>query len=272
VIDELGRELSAVGIHGRQRERILTEFADHLACEPSAQLGDPRTLAAHFADEFASDAARRSAMWSFGALSLVALALVAPQVALPTVPDIAGGRSLLLAGLATLAMVVGAQIAFAAGSLALLRAWRLRSTPALPAEEVSILRRRVAVALAAGAATAVGSGLYAVNFWNVVPGWWAAVALGAAGATALPLGFTAAAQARTASLRVSKAGAAGGLSADLGVVGRPWLIGTAAVLAVLVVTALAEGSLLEGALRAGFEGVAFAGCFVAFRRFLVLTG
>jgi len=271
VIDELGRELSAVGIRGRQRERILAEFADHLACDPDADLGDPHTLAAQFADELASDGARRTALWTFGALSFVAVALGVPQVSLPTIPDIGGGRSIVLTGVAALALVVGAQVAFAAGSLALLRALRLRHLPALPAQEVAILRRRVTVALAAGAATAAGSSLYAVNFWNVVPSWWATLALAAAGVATLPLGVAAVAQARTSSLHVSRDGAAGGLRADLGIIGRPWLIGGAAIVAMLVGTAVAEGSLLEGALRAGFEAVAFVACFAAFRRNLALT-
>jgi hypothetical protein len=66
MIDELRRELAAVGIRGRQRDRILAEFADHLACDPAAELGDPRTLATQFADELAIDSARRSALWTFG--------------------------------------------------------------------------------------------------------------------------------------------------------------------------------------------------------------
>lgn len=272
MIDDLERELAAVGIRGRQRRRILAEFADHLACDPRAELGDPRMLAAEFADELASDAARRIALWAFGALSVVALALAVPRLFLPTVPDIAGGSSLVLAGFATVTMVVGAQLAFVAGSLAALRAWRLRGARALPAAEVVVLRRRVGVALAGGAATAAGSGLYVVNFWSVVPMWWTAVTLAAAGTAALPIGATAAAQARASSLRPSIAGTPGGLSADLGALGRPGLIGAAAVLAMLVGTSVAEGSLIDGALRAGFEAVAFAACFVSFRRFLVLSG
>lgn len=271
MIDELGRELAAVGIRGRRRDRILAEFADHLVCDPDAELGEPHELAAQFANELASTAARRNAVYAVGALSIVAVVLVVPQLLLPGVPDIAGGRSVALAGLATLAMVVGAQVAFAAGSLAALRAWRLRHVPALPAQEVTVLRRRVAVALAGGAATAVGVDLYAVNFWNVVPSWWAALAVAAAGAAALPLGATAVAQARTSMLYVSRGGAPGGLRADLGLFGRPWLIGGAAVLAMLVATSVAEGSLIEGALRAGFEAFAFAVCFFGFRRFLALT-
>ncbi len=76
----LGRELSAVGITGRARRRILDEFADHLACDPSAQLGEPAALARQFADEVGSARARRAAVVSFGALalagSLFGLALV----------------------------------------------------------------------------------------------------------------------------------------------------------------------------------------------------
>jgi hypothetical protein len=272
LIDELGRELGAVGIRGRRQRRILTEIADHLRCDPDADLGDPAQLAAEFANELASDAARRTAFVGFGALSVTALALGVAQASLPTAPDIAGGRSLLLAGLATLAMVLGAQIAFAAGSLAALRAFRLRRLPVLPAHEVTILRRRVAVALAAGALAAAGSALYAVNFSALVPSWWAGVALAAAGIAALPLATSLVIHVRASSLRVSEPGAAGGLSDDLGPLARPSLIGAAAVVLMLLATGLAEGSFVEGALRAGFEACAFTACFVAFRRFLALSG
>src|SRR4030095_5438125 len=61
VIDELERELASVGIRGRRRERILAEFADHLACDPGAQLGDPRELAAEVANHLAGDSARPTA-------------------------------------------------------------------------------------------------------------------------------------------------------------------------------------------------------------------
>jgi hypothetical protein len=98
VIKELGRELAAVGIRGRRRDRILAEFADHLACDPQAQLGEPRDLARQFADELATDSARRAAFATFGALAAVAAAVVLPQLALPSVPDITGGSSTLLLG------------------------------------------------------------------------------------------------------------------------------------------------------------------------------
>jgi hypothetical protein len=266
VIDELERELASVGIRGRRRERILAEFADHLACDPGAQLGDPRELAAEFANDLAGDSARQTAFAAFVSLAAVAFAVGVPQLTLPTVPDIAGGRSLWLVGLATLAMVIGAQVAFAAGCLAALRAARLAGP-----QDVPLVRRRIAVALAAGAATAAGSALYAVNFWGVVPDWWAVLAVAAAAAAAVPLAASAIAQARAGGIVVSGTTPPRGLDADLGPLARPWLIGTAAALAMLVATSVLESSVLAGAIRAAFEAALFAVCFVAFRRRLALT-
>jgi hypothetical protein len=266
VIDQLGRELLAVGIHGRQRDRILAEFADHLACDPEAQLGEPQVLAQQFADEYASDNARLTAFATFVALATVAVAVVVPQLTLSTVPDIASGRSIVLVGAAGLALFVGAQVAFSAGCLAAIRALRLRG----PAD-VPIVRRRAAVALAAGIATALGSALYAANFHGIVPDWWYSLTLAAAAVASVPLLASAAAFARAARVRVSHAGAARGLQADLGPLAHPALIGILAALAMLIGTAVAEGSVVEGALRAAFEAILFAACFAALRRPLALS-
>ncbi len=265
MIDELGCELAAVGIRGRRRDRILTELSDHLACDPEARLGDPPELARQFADEYASDNARLTAFATFVALATVAVAVVVPQLTLPTVPDITGGRSTVLVGVATLALVVGAQVAFAAGSLAAVRALRLQG----PAD-VPIVRRRAAVALAAGAATALGSALYAVNFHGIVPNWWYALTLAAAAVAGVPLLASAAAFVRAAGVRVSHVGPARGLRADLGPLAHPALIGSLATLAILIGTAFAEGSVVAGALRAAFEALLFVACFAALRRPLAL--
>jgi hypothetical protein len=267
VIDELARELTRVGIRGRQRERILAEFSDHLACNPGADLGEPHQLAAQFADELASDAARHTALGTFAALAIVAFAVAGAQLTLPTVPDITGGRSPLLVVPATLAMILGAQIAFAAGSLAALRALRFGGP-----HEVPLVRRRVEVALTGGALAAVGSALYAVNFSNDVPRWWVALAVGGALAAALPLAASAFVHARTRAIQISTTATPRGLSADLGPLAQPWLIGCAAMLAMLLGTGILEGSIVEGAIRATFEGVAFAACFLVLRRPLALTG
>jgi hypothetical protein len=265
MIAQLERALGAVGIRGRRRARILAEFADHLAADPDADLGDPRELAQQFADDLGVAATRSAAFATFVALALVALAVAVPQLSLPTVPDIAGGRSLLLAVPAGLAVVLGAQVAFAAGCLAALRALRRP-------RDVELVRRRAVVALAAGAVTAVGSALYAVNFWSLVPEWWAILAVGAAGVAALPLAVSAYACARARRLRVSDTGAAAGLSADLGPLAKPLILGIGVTLLMLAATSVAERSLVEGAIRGAFEGAAFTVCFVALRRPLALTG
>lgn len=264
MIDELGRELAAAGISGRRRDRILAEFADHLACDPDAQLGEPRELARQFADELAADCAKRTAIGTFVALAVVAVAVFVPQATLPTMPDITGGRSTLLIVVATLAMILGAQVAFAAGCLAALRALRLDGPRDIP-----LIRRRTLVALTAGAATAVGSALYAVNFHGVVPGWWFAAAIASAFAAMVPLAVSATAYVRAASLVISD-GRARGLTADLGPLAQPVLIGVVAIAAMLVGTSFAEHSIVEGAIRAAFEGVAFTACFLALRRPLAL--
>ena len=58
MIDELETELRAVGIPPRRRRRIRLELEDHLACDPGADLGDPRELARQFADELGTLALR----------------------------------------------------------------------------------------------------------------------------------------------------------------------------------------------------------------------
>ena len=266
MIEELGRELAAVGLRGRRRERILAEFADHLACDPEADLGDPRELAEQFAAELASDSARHTAFATFAALAGVAFAVGVPQVTLPTIPDITSGHSSWLVGPATLAMIVGAQIAFATGCLAALRALRF-----VGVGDVRVVRHRIAVALAAGAATAAGSALYAANFWGIVPDWWAVLAVLSAAAAAIPLAVASLTYARAGGIELLDAAPPRGLKADLGPLARPWLIGAAAALLMLVGTSVAEGSVIEGATRAGFEAAMFAACFIAFRRPLALT-
>jgi hypothetical protein len=44
-VDELSNALADVGISRPLRRRILDEIADHLACDPDAELGAPAQLA-----------------------------------------------------------------------------------------------------------------------------------------------------------------------------------------------------------------------------------
>jgi hypothetical protein len=91
-----------------------------------------------------------------------------------------------------------------------------------------------------------------------------------AAAGALPLAASATGYARAAGVEVA-GGPARGLSADLGPLAHPALIGCIATLAMLIGTAFAEGSVLAGSLRAAFEAVIFVACFAALRRPLALS-
>ncbi|HEV3403820.1 MAG TPA: hypothetical protein VG073_05990, partial [Gaiellaceae bacterium] len=84
MIDELGRELGAVGIRGRLRRRIVAEFRDHRSCAPDADLGDPRTIARQFADELGTSRSRRAAFAAFGALGIAGVAYTVAFVAANT--------------------------------------------------------------------------------------------------------------------------------------------------------------------------------------------
>lgn len=160
-LNALESELKQAGIPPRRRARILTEFSDHLHENPEAELGVPRELARQFADELGTRLARVTAYRAFGVLAVAATVL--------GVMFIEGGRtwggwvgygshptSAYMPSWWVPLMVVwfiSAQVAFAAGSLALLRAWRLRRQTVISAADAAILNRRVAVGLAAGAVT-----------------------------------------------------------------------------------------------------------------------
>src|SRR4029453_7346963 len=66
-LDRLGRKLTCVGIHGRLRDRILAEAADHLADGEAGRFGDPGALAREFADELATARGPRAALASLAA-------------------------------------------------------------------------------------------------------------------------------------------------------------------------------------------------------------
>ena len=283
---ELRRALAARGICGRRADRIVLEIEDHLSCDADAELGDPLELAQEFADELGAGLARRSAVVSFAALALAAPLLVAPQLLAQTYPDLTSGRSVAIAALALIATAVAPQVAFVAGSLALLRALRLRRRRVLPAAEITLLRRRAAAGLAAGLVTAAGPALYAWNFWSQLPRWWAVLTVSLAAAVVPVLAAGGVAVARAGLPVVAVAGPAGDLLDDfaplraaaerLGLREHPWrlaaLVGGAVTLAALAVGWQAERSFVEGVFRAGVEAIAFAVCFAALGRFLGLRG
>ena len=164
-LGEFEDELTARGIRTAARERLVAEFADHLACEQGSstrialtRLGAAREIAGQYADELAADDARGGALAAFAALSCAAIALIVEQLTLGRVgyPGFNHGYSAALALIALAAVVLGSQVALVAGSLAAWRAVRRRREAVLPAAEIALLRRRCSVGLSAGLVTTAG--------------------------------------------------------------------------------------------------------------------
>ena len=245
----LRAELDRVGIRGRLAARIEAELDDHLACDPDADLGTPRLIAQRFADELRLPKTRRATHLAVVALALTAAGLVL-QTAARSVPDL-GGAAGIVVPLAGLAIVLGAQVAFVGGILALWGAHR--------GTTAAVVQRRSAVALAAGALVVVGE---AVDASLVsAPVWWYLLAVPALGLPALALA------AAGASLRTVSAFTPGGGTGAVRFARNDVVaVGAAAVVLVVVGSAFAEHSWNEGLTRGAFEAVAFVGCFVALGR------
>src|SRR6266487_4322268 len=71
-LEDLRRELAAVGIGGGLRRRILAESEDHLRTDPNGveQFGSPSVVANAFASELGAHASRRAAVGAFAALGV----------------------------------------------------------------------------------------------------------------------------------------------------------------------------------------------------------
>jgi hypothetical protein len=275
----LDDELRAVGLGARQREAIVLELEDHLACEPGceARLGDPRALARQFADEHAARAARGSARELFGALALAATALALSQLstgAAGSYPGLENGHAFVLELAALIGMVFGPQVALVAGSLALWRALRQRHEPVLAQAAVALLRRRAWVGLGGGLATTLSLELYVADFTGILPGWWLAL-VGASAAIATMALLVVGARMRCAgALVVTTAGPAGDIFDDLrplrALRAHPWRFGAMLAggvgIAMTLVTWHAEQSLAEGLQRGIVECVAATAGFAMLGR------
>jgi hypothetical protein len=275
-------ELAAAGIPARRRARIVAEFSDHLHENPEAELGAPRDLARQFADELGTRLARGTAYRAFVALAVAAIVLV--------VMFFKGGRTWGgWVGYAhypvsyyfpwwwvpmMLVWFISAQVALAAGGLALLRAWRLRRVPVMTAADAAVINHRAAVGLMCGAIamTVLPLTHFVVDLgtgWNTV-----AVTVGPALIVLLlamlPDVF------RSTRLRPTREGPAGDLTADLGTDdprATAWRI--AAVLSfviVLVMVAIGVRSddLYDGILRGLFDGAACLAGFAVLGPYLGL--
>lgn len=256
MIDELDRELAALGMPARRRRRIRWELEDHLACRPNADLGDPHELARQFANELGTAYARRASFAIFALLAPFGLLFGALFVS----SERLGNPPLAL----DLALVIGVQTAFVGGTLALLRAWRLRRMAVIPAGEAGILLRRAALAAVGTALTLVplwyfASGFYPAFRWTFGALPWLAFGVGAA---AVLLG--AAATMRAWRLLPVADGETHDLSFDLGVTTGAWnlaLVIAAGVAVCIALGGVVQSDPIDGAVRGMADGLL---CLVGF--------
>jgi hypothetical protein len=267
-LDRLGRELAAVGIRGRLRDRILAEAADHLAEGEVERFGDPGALAREFADELATARSRRATLVALAALAGAAAVFSAAWLLLV----VRGGKGDILSAewaplgvAAAIGMLVCPQVSFAAGLLAALRVVGRRHERSLPAAEIGLLLRRTRVALAFGALTLASVALYAFEFRADFSTWYVLTVAPAAAALSLPLAGATLLTRHAAAVKSSVPGEAGDVFDDLPVElpRRPWLL-LAATAGAAALAALAAGGVTnEGPRNAVAEIILVVAGFLA---------
>ncbi len=214
-LDELDAALARVKVGRTRRLRIIAEFQDHLTEDPEAKLGTPEQVAVAFADQLGSSSARRATRDSFAALVVTALSLL---VLTPVVATInATTRSNAGFRVAMVLIVVGAQFALAAGGSALLKAFRLRKSEVLNRDQATILSRRAAVGLVAGAAVTIGLALIPITAPHQFAWGWELAAAIAAGLSASALLFAVPTALEAIRMRPQKRGPSTDIAADLGI-------------------------------------------------------
>jgi hypothetical protein len=280
-LEMLSRELSAVGIGGRRRKRILAELADHLTCDSAAELGEPVQLARQFADELGTNLSRRAAFVVFAALALVGVLFGVAFLTHPGLLSSASDTSRPLSDLAAALIVIGPQVAFVAGLLGAVRAARRRRTTVLARAEAGIIVRRAAIGLLGGLGSMIGFALTAFILRDRAPAWWVVATLGMCGAGVVALLAAAPSVVRAARLRPVTGGPGGDLFDDLGPVipsrlrGKPWSLALLVAGALAVVIAFAgalQSDPFDGLLRGFADGAACLIGYAALGRYLGLRG
>jgi hypothetical protein len=251
-LDELERELRQARIPASRRRRILAEVADHLACDPAAEarLGESATLAWQFSDELGTAFARRAAFAAFLALVPLGLLFAALFAFEAVYANVEPGASVLL--------VLGVQLAFVGGTLALLRAWRLRAAVVISAAEARVLRRRAGLGLGGGALTvavlaALASGRYGGVQWSAPALAWTTVGVGAGCLLAGTLLVV-----RAGRLAPVADGSPADFSFDLGIDADPWRLALWIAGGLVVCIAMAgvvQADPIDGIVRAIGEGL-----------------
>jgi len=273
-LDDIRRELAAAGIPAARRRRIVSELEDHLTRDPSAaeRLGDPGELARRFADEVGTALTRRASFAVFIALAPLGLmfgilfVLLGPAGHTASKPNFVGA-----------AVILGSQLAFVGGTLALLRAWRTRREIVVTAAQAGVLLRRAALGVAGGVLTVGGIAAGAQSAEGVAS-WFAPLAYSTAAVGAVTLSAAGLALGRAYQLRPVAAGTASGdLESDLGPLvpstlrGSTWRLALAIAGLVAVCIAIAgviQNDPFDGIGRALFDGLACLAGFAVCGRFL----
>jgi hypothetical protein len=282
-LKDLESELTATGIPARRRRRILAEFADHLHEDPSAQLGAPQDLARQFADELGTSLARKAAFRAFAVLAFAGVGLVAMFLA------VGRWRGLSLYGThrhvttptwtmpIMLIAALAAQVALVAGTLALLRAWRLRHERVISHSDAVVLARRSAVGLLCGALTMAALPAIALAFPHTAGHTWTVFAWVVAAVTVMMMAGVAPTVLESARLRPASSGEPADLTADLG----PWLpsgvtptrcalLLTAAIVIVLGLQGVVADDPYDGIARGLLDAFACMTGFIVLGRYLGL--
>ena len=280
-LNALEDELTAAGIPASRRRRIVAEFADHLHQDPNAKLGAPRELAQQFADEFGTRLARTAAFRAFAALAFAGISLTVMFLAVGRMRGLTFGRQgpptptwtapiMMIAALS-------AQVALAAGGLALLRAWRLRNERVISAADAKILARRSVVGLIGGILTLAALPACAVAFPHAAGHTWIVFAWVLAGLGAVVFTATAPSVVSSFRLRPERAGTAGDLISDLGGWVPSWLTPTraAALLTLAIVVLMGVAGVFtddpyDGIARGLADGLACMTGFAVLGRYLGL--
>ena len=281
-LNDLESELNAAGISARRRQRIVAEFAEHLHEDPSAQLGAPGELARQFADELGTSLARKAAFRAFAALAFAGVGLVTMFVAVGRVKGLTLYQHRHLATPAwttpvLLIAALAAQIAFVAGMLALLRAWRLRHERVISRSDAVVLGRRSTVGLVCGAVTMATLPAIALAFPHTAGHTWTISAWVVAAVAVIVMAGVAPTVLASTRLRPASSGEPADLTADLG----PWLpsgmtptrcalLLTAAIVVVLSLQGVVVDDPYDGIARGLLDAAACMTGFIVLGRYLGL--